>query len=91
MICEGLGKPTLTFKKRDCDECYIETHHIDQVSNLKQGSLALDNLITVCALHHKQFHYGNLNIIDKAEADCFYFEIDGHTYKTRKLKIRKGN
>jgi len=32
------------------------------VANLIKGSLTISNLITVCANHHRQFHFGNIEI-----------------------------
>jgi hypothetical protein len=62
-VCEALGQNPLSFKKTN-GEHYIETHHIIPVANLTQGSLGISNLITVCANHHRQFHYGDINIIE---------------------------
>lgn len=61
-MCEALNMNPLSFIKSN-GEHYIETHHIFQVSNLEIGSLGLLNLITLCANHHREFHYGNVQII----------------------------
>lgn len=66
---------------------YIETHHIEHTAELKRGSPALDNLITVFAHQHRQFHFGNLNIIEQT-GDYFYFENDCYMHKTSKIKIK---
>src|SRR5690606_19022505 len=60
-ICEAMGLNPYSFKKTN-GEYYIETHHVNPVSKLKAGSLSTINLITVCANHHRQLHYGNVEI-----------------------------
>ncbi|MDQ2753507.1 MAG: HNH endonuclease, partial [Bacteroidota bacterium] len=57
LVCEAIGLPPLSFLKRKGDY-YIETHHVEQVSTAKKGILSISNLITVCANHHRQLHYG---------------------------------
>lgn len=86
LICEALGLSPFSFIKRNSKIPYVETHHIEHASLLIKGSLALHNLITVCANHHRQFHYGNLEIIDRTEQH-FYFDINGRKEKIQKLKI----
>jgi hypothetical protein len=83
-VCEALGNTPFSFKKTN-GEYYVETHHIIPVSNLTQGSLGISNLITVCANHHRQFHYGNIIIIDNTE-DSLTLTIDGKEIKTQKTK-----
>lgn len=73
-ICEALGNDPLSFKKIDV-KYYVETHHIVSVSKLIKGSLGISNLITVCANHHRQFHYGNLIIIENTK-DNLKLKID---------------
>ena len=62
-ICEALKQNPYSFKKKD-NEYYIEAHHIFPVSNLAKGSLGIANVITVCANHHRQFHYGNIETVE---------------------------
>ena len=87
LICEALGTANYSFLKRNSNERYIETHHIENVSLQKKGSLALHNLITVCPNHHRQFHYGNLELIDQTE-ELFTFKIDDSIIKVEKLRIQ---
>lgn len=54
LICEALGLSPFSFIKRNSKIPYVETHHIEHASLLIKGSLALHNLITVCANHHRQ-------------------------------------
>jgi hypothetical protein len=84
-VCEALGQIPLSFQKTN-GEYYIETHHLIPVANLTQGSLGISNLITVCANHHRQFHYGNIEIIDNTN-DKLTINIDGQTITTEKRKF----
>jgi hypothetical protein len=84
-ICEALGQNPLTFQKLN-GEYYIETHHIIPVSNLIPHSLGISNLITVCANHHRQFHYGNINIIANTD-DELIINLEGQAIKTVKKTI----
>lgn len=81
-VCEALGQNPLSFQKVN-GEYYIETHHINPVANLTQGSLGISNLITVCANHHRQFHYGDIKIIENTN-DKLILNIDGQVITTEK-------
>ena len=85
LVCEALGQSPYSFKKTNGDY-YVETHHIEQVSNLKEGSLGIGNLITVCANHHRQMHYGNCELIKENEFE-FNFIIDGKELKIKKINV----
>lgn len=84
-VCEALGQNSHSFQKIS-GEYYIETHHIIPVANLTQGSLGISNLITVCANHHRQFHYGDINIIENTN-EKLTINIDGQTITTEKKKF----
>ena len=84
-VCETLGQAPYSFKKAN-GEYYVETHHIIPVANLTQGSLGISNLITVCANHHRQFHYGDIRIIENA-ADFLTISVDGQTVRTDKKRF----
>jgi hypothetical protein len=45
------------------------------VSKLEKGSLHAANIMTVCANHHRQLHYGGVNVAI-TEAN-FELELDG--------------
>lgn len=81
-VCEALGKNPLTFQKVS-GEYYVETHHIIPVANLLLGSLGVSNLITVCANHHRQFHYGDIKIV-KNTGSTLILNIDGQTLTIEK-------
>ncbi len=85
LVCEALGIDPHGFKKEN-GQFYIETHHIIPVSNLEKGSLSVANLITVCANHHRQFHYGNVEILTN---DILIFKalMDGTEINIRKVEI----
>lgn len=82
-ICDALGQNPLSFLKTSGDY-YIETHHIESVS--KGGLLGISNLITVCANHHRQFHYGNIDIIRNTDR-ILDINIDGKVLSINKLTI----
>ncbi|WP_033957859.1 EVE domain-containing protein [Psychroserpens jangbogonensis] len=84
-ICKSLNQPSKVFKKRK-GEYYIETHHVIPVSELKEGSLGVMNLITVCPNHHRQLHYGNVQIVDNNES-VFVFLIDNKKITIEKIKL----
>lgn len=85
LVCEAFGLTPLSFLKNN-GEHYIETHHVEQVSTLKKGVLSVSNLITVCANHHRQLHYGQSEIIEQTE-QYFTFKIDDKTIQIRKINI----
>jgi len=73
-ICEALGLDPYSFRKMD-GEYYVEVHHIIPVSERQPGSLGLSNLMTVCANHHRQLHYGNVKIIANTGEELI-FDMD---------------
>ncbi|MET3682910.1 hypothetical protein ABID56_001000 [Alkalibacillus flavidus] len=83
-ICEALEFEPYSFKKPN-GEYYIETHHVIPVSELHVGSLATHNLLTLCANHHRQLHYGNVELINNSE-DKFIFRINDNQVKVNKIK-----
>lgn len=74
-ICEALGRAPFAFKKPS-GEPYVEAHHVMPVSKLEKGSLHATNIMTVCANHHRQLHFGGVEV--SIEATCFELNIDGH-------------
>lgn len=83
-ICKALGLNPHGFKKRN-GELYVETHHIIPVSELEQGSLGTLNLLTVCANHHRQLHYGDVKLIENNDK-YFEFTIDNQQIRINKIK-----
>jgi hypothetical protein len=74
-VCLALGVDPFSFVKRD-GEPYVEAHHVTFVSRLEPGSLGPSNIITVCANHHRQLHYGNADLVRDVGGE-FIFAIDG--------------
>ena len=60
-ICEVLGQNPIGFIKKN-GEPYVEAHHVMRVSKEEMGSLAVSNVMTVCANHHRQLHYGGIDV-----------------------------
>jgi hypothetical protein len=61
-----------TFKMRNGDT-YTEAHHLEQLAN---GGLDVPrNMLIVCANHHRQFHYGDVEIIEHT-ADTLVVRLD---------------
>ena len=60
-ICEALGLNPHGFVKEN-GEPYVEAHHVTPVSKMQIGSLAADNIMTLCANHHRQLHYGVVSV-----------------------------
>lgn len=85
LVCEAFKENPYSFQKGD-GEYYVETHHVEPVANLKKGSLSIANLLTVCANHHRQMHYGNVEIIEDGEG-YFRFKFDNKVLKINKIKI----
>jgi len=82
LICEALGLNPTAFQKKN-GEPYIEAHHVNPVSTRKAGTMSPSNIITVCANHHRQLHYGN--VFEKHTETDLMFSIDGVTVKIKKL------
>lgn len=85
LLCEKIGVSPYSFEKKN-GEYYVETHHVEPVSNMKKGSLGILNLITVCPNHHRQLHYGNSEVIENT-GKYFIFNIDGKEIKIEKVKF----
>lgn len=60
-VCDKLGRDPFGFKKKS-GEHYVEAHHVMPVSELQIGSLAASNIMIVCANHHRQMHYGGVDV-----------------------------
>jgi 5-methylcytosine-specific restriction protein A len=83
LICEAFGHNPHSFKKSN-GEYYIEAHHVEPISTMKEGVLSASNIITVCANHHRQLHYGKVTLVEQT-SDFFKFKIDGKTIKMELL------
>ena len=83
-VCEALGHEPIGFRKKSGDP-YVEAHHVMPVSKREIGSLAASNVMAVCANHHRQMHYGGIDVTIKPTS--FEFEIDGMPVKTKRLEL----
>lgn len=87
LICKELNQNPIGFKKKNGIP-YIETHHFFPVSNLQKGSLGIGNLMTVCANHHRQLHYGNVEILASND-NVFELKIDNKNLTIKKKQLTK--
>lgn len=83
-ICEKLGLNPFSFETKKGNN-YVETHHIIPVSEQIEGSLGIANLITLCANHHRQLHYGNVDF--EIKENMIIFTIDDKEVEIIKNKI----
>lgn len=83
-VCGALGHNPIGFIKPD-GEPYIEAHHVMPVSSKQVGSLSASNVMTVCANHHRQLHFGGINVVIAESA--FEFVIEGTTVSISRLSI----
>lgn len=65
-----------SFKNRNGED-YSEAHHLEHLSN--SGLDVSKNIIILCANHHRQFHFGNSEII-KHDHKSVTVNIDGNVY-----------
>ena len=72
-VCEALGREPLVFDKSG-GGIYAEAHHVDPVA--VGGGLGPENIIVVCAHHHRQIHHGKTELAGKTPGE-FVFRIDG--------------
>jgi EVE domain len=83
-ICDALGANPLGFLKPN-GQPYVEAHHVAPVSKRQIGSLSASNVMTVCANHHRQLHYGGV-IVDITDT-VFELTIDGIEIRVPRLSI----
>lgn len=84
-ICDILNENPYSFKKKD-GTYYSEVHHIIPVSHEKESKLSVDNLICLCPNHHRQIHYGDVEILSNNDLYIEY-KIDGNIVKVEKVKF----
>lgn len=84
-ICAALGRDPIGFVKNN-GEPYVEAHHVMPVSKREIGSLSAANIVTLCANHHREVHYGDVSVsIGDAE---FSFTISGQEITIPCTKVR---
>lgn len=84
-ICEALNINPYSFKKKD-GTYYSEVHHIIPVNNIKESKLSVDNLTCLCPNHHRQMHYGDVEILENNDLYIKY-RIDKEEVKIEKIKF----
>lgn len=87
-LCDAMGHNPIGFLKRS-GEPYVEAHHIMPVSRLEVGSLSASNIMTLCANHHRQVHYGVADIT--IEADHFVVSVAGATFVVPRLSLTQSS
>ena len=85
LLCEAMKLNPIGFLKEN-GQPYVEAHHVDQVANLAVGALGLANIITLCANHHRQMHYGNVDLLSATKTQ-FKFQVDGRDFVIKKIKV----
>ncbi|WIY70837.1 EVE domain-containing protein [Aquidulcibacter paucihalophilus] len=83
-VCEALGADPIGFRKRS-GAPYVEAHHVMPVSRGQVGSLAASNILTACANHHRQLHYGDVEV--RIEPSTFEITIDGRVLSLPKSAV----
>lgn len=77
-LCDVIGAHPLGFVKKN-GEHYVEAHHVMPVALLQIGSLAVSNIMILCANHHRQVHYGNAKVV--IAETTFDVTLDGAEYR----------
>ena len=88
-LCAALGLNPIGFIKQN-GEPYVEAHHVMPVHIGELGLLSASNIITLCANHHREMHYGS---VDTAiEEHNFKFKFSGKeiVIPRAKIKLRVG-
>jgi predicted HNH restriction endonuclease len=83
-ICEALGNDPMGFAKKN-GEPYVEAHHVMPVSTMEIGTLAASNIMTLCANHHRQMHFGE--VIVTITPTAFELVIGGQHVTIARLSI----
>jgi hypothetical protein len=83
-LCEALGLDPVGFLKMN-GEPYVEAHHVMPVAKKEIGSLSASNIMTLCANHHRQMHYGGIDVV--IGSTTFDFVIEEKLVKIPRLAI----
>lgn len=88
LICEKLNRDPYAFMTKK-GKHYIEVHHVIPVSTRQIGVLSSTNLITVCANHHRELHYGD--VMTEILYDRFHFHFGTRVIEIKKIKLDEYN
>ena len=82
-ICKATGKKEGygTFEM-PTGKWYAEAHHVLQLSD--DGPDTTDNIMCLCANHHRQMHYGDVKVI--VDYSHFNVSISGKEHKIKRLR-----
>jgi hypothetical protein len=83
-ICFALGSDPHAFRKKDGTP-YIEAHHVMPVSERQVGSLSASNVMTLCANHHRQLHYGDVSV--EIHATTFEVRLGDRAISVARLSL----
>jgi hypothetical protein len=83
-LCEALGLNPIGFLKAN-NEPYVEAHHATPVSALEVGSLSASNIMILCANHHRQMHYGTIEL--ERDEQEFIVKLDGEAVRIKRFAI----
>jgi hypothetical protein len=85
-LCEALGRDPFGFRKTNGDP-YVEAHHVMPVSTKAVGALAASNIMTLCANHHRQVHYGGVEVV--ILDDVFEVKLGAKTHRLQKTVLTR--
>lgn len=83
-VCEALGLDPIGFRKSS-GEPYVEAHHVMPVSRGEIGSLAASNILTACPNHHRQLHFGQVEVC--ITPLTFEITLDGQRLSVRRPAV----
>ena len=62
-----------------------EAHHATPVSELEIGSLSASNIMILCANHHREMHYGTVEL-ERGEGE-FLIRLNGQTLRIQRFVV----
>ncbi len=83
-LCETMGRNPISFLKKNGDP-YVEAHHVMPVWKKEIGSLSASNVMTLCANHHREVHYGDVQVT--ISDSTFDVLIAGKVYQLKRLRL----
>ena len=83
-LCAALGRNPIGFTKKN-GEPYVEAHHVMPVCQQQIGSLRALNVMTLCANHHREVHFGCVEIVVKD--DVFELLVAGERVQISRFKL----
>jgi hypothetical protein len=85
-ICAGLGNSPVAFVTRR-GLPFSEAHHVVPVSALRKGSLSHANIMVLCPNHHRQAHFGVVDIVEDMPS-YWTVVVDGIELRISKLLLQ---